>query len=257
MASGAAGGPAELETLRQAVVEEISTYRGFRRRVKIKTVQQVAGLVLPAVLLLLVFAVHGTWSTLGAEDGGWDRFAGSSAMRLDAAALLLLVVLRAWFVLWIRREHRWFRREGWIALQGATGWALINTEAPTSIVHDHRLVGGEAESRNRDLSDPIVLASGPQASVVDFERALAAVRASVATRPYDEAARKDLYRQLARWGSIPAEPWFAAASGCLLGQSDSDQLAAVIPRPYKDGRRRRLARVKLTKAEKQALAPAA
>jgi len=103
-----------------------------------------------------------------------------------------------------------------------------------------------------------VLASGPQTYAADFERTLAAVRASVATRPYDEAARKDLYRQCGRWGSIPAEPWFAGASGFLLGQGDGDgPLTAVIPRPRKDGRHRRLARVKLTKAEKRALTPAA
>lgn len=254
MASAALGDPAALEALRRSLAEDTRTYRGFRRRVRIKTVQQVAGLVLPAVLLLLAFAVFGTWSTLGSDE----RFVGSSAMRVDAAALLVLVVLRAWFVLWIRREHRWFRREGWIALQGATGWVLITTDAPTAIVHDHRSVGGAAEYRTRDLSDPIVLASGPQASVADFERTLAVVRASVATRPYDAATLKDLYRQCGRWGSIPAEPWFAPASGCLLGQGDGDgPLAAVIPRPHKDGRRRRLARVKLTKAERQALLPAA
>jgi hypothetical protein len=261
MASGEAralGDPMALESLRRALVDETSTFRGFRRRVKNKTVQQVAGLALPALVLLLFFAVYGTWSTVGADDGesgsAWDRFVGSSAMRVDAAALLVLAALRAWFVLWIRREHRWFRREGWIALQGATGWVLLTTDAPTAIVHDHRSVGGQAEHRTRDLSDPIVLASGPQASVADFERTLVTVRASVATRPYDAATLKDLYRQCGRWGSIPAEPWFAPASGCLLGQGDGGgPLAAVIPRPYKDGRRRRLARVKLTKAERQAL----
>lgn len=254
MASAALGDPAALEALRRTLVDEISTFRGFRRRVRITSVLQVAGLLLPAVLLLLAFAVYGTWSALNSDDG----FVGSSAMRVDAAALLVLVVLRAWFVLWIRREYRWFRREGWIALQGATGWALLSWDGPTAIVHDHRLVGGEAGYRVRDLSDPIVLASGPQASAADFERTLVVVRARVGTRPYDDAAFKDLYRQLGRWDSIPAEPWFAEAAGCLLGQSDSGgPFAAVIPRPRKDGRRRRLARIKLTKAEKQALTPAA
>ena len=256
--SGVLGDPAALEALRRTLVDETSTYRGFRRRVKIKTVQQVAGLALPALVLLLASAVYGTWTTLGADDGGWDRFAGSSAMRLDAAALLLLVVGRTWFVLWIRREHRWFRREGWIALQGSTGWVLTLSDSPTTIVHDLRSIGGEADYRPRQLGDPIVLASGPQGPAADFAQALADVRARVATRPYDEAARKDLYGQLARWGAIPAQPWFAGASGCLLGQGDGDgPLTAVIPRPREDGRHRRLARVKLTKAEKQALTAAA
>jgi hypothetical protein len=255
--SGALGDPSALEALRRTVVDDVSTYRGFRRRVKIKVVQQVAGLALPAVLLLLAVAVHGTWTALGADDGGWDRFVGSSAMRWDVAALLVVVVLRGWFVLLIRREHRWFRREGWISSQGSTGWVMTLSDGPTTIVHDLRSIGGAADYPPRQLGDPIVLASGPQASAADVARALAGVRATVATRPYDEAARKDLYGQLARWGAIPAEPWFAQAPGCLLGEGDgAGPLAAVIPRPRKDGRHRKLARVKLTKAERQALTPA-
>jgi len=83
--SGVVGDPAALEALRRTLVDETSTYRGFCRRVKIKTVQQVAGLALPALVLLLASAVYGTWSTLGADDGAsgsaWERLAGSSAVR--------------------------------------------------------------------------------------------------------------------------------------------------------------------------------
>ena len=216
MTSGTALDPTALEATRRSLAQELSTYRGFRRRVRISTVLQVAGLLAPIGLLLLVDA-------------------------------------RVGFVVWIRREHRWFGREGWVAFHGATGWVMVTSDGPSAVVHDHRAIGGAAERRPRDLGDPIVLVSGPQTSAVDFGRTLAAVRASVAGRPYDEAALKDLYRQSARWRSIPAGPWFAAATGCLLGQGDDGPFTAVIPRPYKDGRRTRLARIKLTKDEKDVL----
>ena len=90
--SKALGDPSALEALRRTVVDDVSTYRGFRRRVKLTVVLQVAGLLLPSMLLLLAFAVHGTWSTLGSDD----RFVGSSAMRVDVAAVLALAVLRVW-----------------------------------------------------------------------------------------------------------------------------------------------------------------
>ncbi len=244
--------------MRRSLAQELSTYRGFRRRVRIASVQQVAGLAAPIGLLLLAVAVYGTWSILRGSDvnpgGAWDRFVGSSAMWWDAAALLLLVVARVGFVLWIRREHRWLRREGWVAMQGATGWVLTSSDSPTTVVHDHRSLGGQAQYRSRQLGDPIVVASGPQTSAVEFGRALAAVRTSIAARPYDEVALKGFYRQSARWRSIPAGPWFAEATGCLLGQGDDGPFTATIPRPYKDGRRTRLARIRLTKAETDALA---
>lgn len=52
MSSGAAVCRTALDAMRRTLALEIGTYRGFRRRVRIGTVKQVAGLAAPIGLLL-------------------------------------------------------------------------------------------------------------------------------------------------------------------------------------------------------------
>jgi hypothetical protein len=248
---------ARLEAIRADIEREVSTLKGFRRRVR----QRGEWSLLP----LLIGGPIMAWEILrwsgtlivdadGDVDTTWRWFTSSPSVWWAAVAALLLVVARVSIATRIRREYRWFRREGWVAFQAPSGWVNLNTDGPSYVVHDHRSVGGPAQYRARDLGEPIVLVSAPGMRADAFVAVLGQVRADIAGRVYTKEQIEVFNQERKTLRAAPAARWFPVASGCLLGEADDRILTVTIPRPHKDGRRTRLGSIGLTKDESQALA---
>jgi hypothetical protein len=243
---------ARLDMIRAGVERDVSSLAGFRRRVR----RRGEWSLLPLFIGAPIFAWEVLrWSVVLVADAdgdpavAWRWFVNSPSVWWTVAAVVLLVVARVSIVLRIRREYRWFRREGWVAFQAPTGWVVMESEGPSSVVLDHRFAGGEAVYRNRQLRDPIVLVSGPQIPAAAFVAVLEQVRATIAGRSHSADDIEIFNKERKNLRAVPAGRWFPAAAGYLLGESDDRILTAAIPRPVKGGRRTRLASIKMTADE--------
>jgi hypothetical protein len=249
-----------LDAVRRPIEDEVSTLSGFRRRVRTKGEWSVLGLVIGGPILLYQIA-RWIWVFFANADGDrgavWHRFVQSASLWWTVAAVLLLIGARVSVVTRIRREYRWFRREGWIAFQAPTGWVDVQTDGASLVGYDHRSIEGPAAFPSRKLSDPIVLVSGPRMPPAAYALALDVVRTSIARRVHGEEAMSVFNRERKILRATSADGWFTGASGCYLGQGSDRLLTAVIPRPFKRGRRHRLADITLSGDEISALgAPA-
>ncbi|MET0447190.1 MAG: hypothetical protein ABW004_02240 [Aeromicrobium sp.] len=234
----------------------MSSLAGFRRRVRRRGEWSLLPLFIGAPIVvweLIRWMIFLIADADGDPATTWRRFVDSPSVWWTAAAVVLLLIARVSVVLRIRREFRWFRGEGWVGFQAPTGWVVVESDGPSSVVHDHRAIGGDAQYRSRQLRDPIVLVSAPHMPAAAFVAVLDQVRAGIVGRLHGADAIENFNKERKNLRAVPAGPWFTAASGCFLGESDDRTLTAAIPRPLKGGRRTRLASIKLTKDEADVL----
>lgn len=262
---GWAGGPdweatvdaRRLDELRWTIEQEISTLRGFRRRLKTEAEYSLLGLVLG-----IPFLVPQIFGLIEAFTSAPEPGVGVVAEWLSRpavagwviAGVLLIGISVVSIQVRLHREFGFFRRGGWVALQAPTGLVEWGGEGATLITYDPRLVGGSGEGVTRDLRRPFMLVSGPRMPVLAFAGALRTVRASTVARAFDVGRLATLRQQIGTLRAIPATAVFAQADGCLIGAQDDGWLSVALPRTTKDGQRIRLARVKLTQAERASVA---
>ncbi|MFC5677718.1 hypothetical protein [Aeromicrobium endophyticum] len=245
-----------LETIRADVEREVSTLKGFRRRVRQRGEWSLLPLLVGGPIMAWeVFRWGGTLIADADGDVGltWRWFVDSPSVWWAAVAVVLLAIARVSIVTRIRREFRRFRREGWVAFQAPSGWVNLNTDGPSHVVHDHRSVGGAAQYRARDLGEPIVLVSAPGMRADAFVAVLEQVRADIVRRVHAKDQIEVFNQERKTLRAAPAARWFPAAAGCLLGEGDDRILTVAVPAPSKGGRRTRLGSIKLTRDEAQAL----
>lgn len=246
-----------LDELRWRIEQEISTLRGFRRRLKTEAEYSLLGLVLgipfliPQVLGLIEAFTSAPEPGIGVLVEWLSRPAVTGWV---TAGVLLIGISVVSIQVRLRREFGFFRSGGWVALQASTGLAEWGGEGETLVAYDHRLVGGNRDVLPRHLQRPYMLVSGPRMPVSVFAHAVRGVRASTVARVFDGGRLKMLKRQVGTLRAIPATAVFAHADGCLIGAQDDGWLTVALPRAVKDGQRIRLARVKLTRSERDSVA---
>lgn len=246
-----------LDEFRWNIEQEISTLQGFRHRVKTEGVYLVPGLAIGVPLLLpqLLGMIEALTSATEPSAGVLGEWITRPAVAgwLIVSALLICFSLVAIQVR-LRREFGNFRRAGWVALQAPTGLAEWTGEGSTTITYDHRLVGGTKTASTRDIGKPFMLVSGPRMPGWVFAEALRTVRASTVARALDVHGLAVLRQQIGVSAAIPATAAFPQADGCLIGAQAEGWLTVALPRPLKTGQQIRLARVKLTSAERASVA---
>lgn len=262
---GWAGGPdweasvdaRRLDELRWRIEQEISTLRGFRRRLKTEAEYSLLGLFLgipfliPQVLGLIEAFTSAPEPGIGVLTEWLSRPAVAGWV---IAGVLLIGISVVSIQVRARREFGFFRRGGWVALQAPTGLAEWGGEGATLIAYDHRLVGGTRDVLPRHLQRPFMLVSGPRMPLQVFAGAVRAVRAATVARALDVGRLATLKQQIGTLRAIPATAVFAKTDGCLIGAQDEGWLTVALPRTTKNGQRIRLARVKLTRAERESVA---
>ncbi len=245
-----------LDELRWKVEQELSTLSGFRRRLKTEGEYLVPGLAI-GIPFLIPQAFGLVEALTAAPEPSIDAF-GEWISRPAVAGWLIVSALLFCFSLVsvpmrALGEFRIYRRGGWLALQAPTGLVQWGGEAPTLIAYDHRLVGGSRDTVERDLRNPFMLVSGPRMPVWVFAGALRSVRASTVARSLSIHRLAVLRQEIGVLRAIPAPMVFPQTDGCLIGSQDEGLLTVALPRPVKTGQRIRLARVKLTRAERESV----
>lgn len=245
-----------LDELRWKVEQELSTLGGFRRRLKTEGEYSILGLVLgipfliPQVFGLVDAVTTASEPGIGALGEWLSRPAVAGWV---ATGLLLIAISVVSIQVRLRREFGIFRKDGWVALQAPSGLAEWGGEGSPTITYDQRLVGGRGEARARDLQKPFMLISGPRMPTWVFAGALRTVRAATVARAFDIHRLAVLKQQIGVFRAIPATVVFPQADGCLFGAQDEGLLTVALPRPVKGGQRVRLARVKLSRAERESV----
>ncbi|WP_285042565.1 hypothetical protein [Plantibacter sp. LMC-P-059a] len=245
-----------LDALRWSIEQEISTLRGFRRRLKTDGEYSVFGLVLgiPFLVPQLFGAIEAFTSAPEPGLGALREWISRPAVAgWVIVGLLLIAVSVVSIQVRVRREFAIYRRAGWVALQAPTGLVEWTGEGSPHITYDHRLVGGPREVRPQDLGRAFMLVSGPRMPSPVFVGALRAVRATTVARRLEIHRLAVLRQQIGSRRAIPAPLVFERTDGCLFGAQHDGWLTVVIPRPAQDAQRIRLARVKLTRAERESL----
>jgi hypothetical protein len=245
-----------LDALRWSIEQEISTLRGFRRRLKTDGEYSVFGLVLgiPFLVPQLFGAIEAFTSAPDPGIGALGEWISRPSVAVWVIVGLLLITVSVVSIqVRVRREFAIYRRAGWVALQAPTGLVEWTGEGSPHITYDHRLVGGPREVRPQDLGRAFMLVSGPRMPSPVFAGALRAVRATTFARRLEIHRLAVLRQQIGSLRAIPAPLVFERTDGCLFGAQHDGWLTVVIPRPVQDGQRIRLARVKLTRAERESL----
>lgn len=248
--------PRRLDELRWSIEQEISTLGGFRRRLKTEGEYSILGLVLGIPFLIpQVFGLVDAFTTASEPGIGvlGEWLSRPAVAGWVTAGVLLIAISVVSIQVRLRREFGIFRRAGWVALQAPTGLAEWGGEGSPTITYDQRLVGGRGEARARDLQKPFMLVSGPRMPTWVFAGALRTVRAATVAHAFDIHRLAVLKQQIGVFRAIPATTVFPQADGCLFGAQDEGPLTVALPRPVKTGQRIRLARVKLTRAERESV----
>ena len=248
--------PRRLDELRWSIEQEISTLGGFRRRLKTEGEYSILGLVLGIPFLIpQVFGLVDAFTTASEPGIGvlGEWLSRPAVAGWVATGLLLIAISVVSIQVRLRREFGIFRKDGWVALQAPSGLAEWGGEGSPTITYDQRLVGGRGEARARDLQKPFMLVSGPRMPTWVFAGALRTVRAATVAHAFDIHRLAVLKQQIGVFRAIPATVVFPQADGCLFGAQDEGLLTVALPRPVKGGQRIRLARVKLSRAERESV----
>ena len=209
-----------LDELRWSIEQEISTFRGFKRRLKTDGESSILGLVLgipfliPQVFGLVDAVMTASEPGIGALGEWLSRPAVAGWV---TTGVLLIAISMMSIQVRLRREFGIFRRSGWVALQAPTGLAEWGGEGSPAITYDQRLVGGRGEARARDLQKPFMLVSGPRMPTWVFAGALRTVRAATVAHAFDIHRLAVLKQQIGVLRAIPATVVFPQADGCLFG----------------------------------------
>lgn len=252
----APGVAANAEMLRFTLDREIRTLRGFCRRVRTDREWSALGLNVGTVILviMLVSTVFTGVTTPGIDFTTiWARFASTSGAWWMASAFVLIGIGLVASAVRILREFTLFKKDGWTAFQAPTGLVEVRADGAPPIAYDHRMVGGNADWSPDRFGKIVVLVSGAQMSTASFVAALDAVRTSNTWRYRGEESLKIIRQQIAILRAIPSGRWYKNSDGCFIGLTRGGSFVAAIPRTRRGGQRIRLARIRLTSAEKARL----